>query len=648
MKKYLGIYLLIAFVFIVTTSNAKVSLPHFFSNNMVLQRDKPIKVWGNATAKEQITISFNGTNKTVEAGKHGNWEIELPSMSYGGPFEMVIKGEENTVTFKNILIGDVWLCSGQSNMEFNLNGALSGKEAIQNSTNSNIRLLTVPKTIQTRERDDIEPAEWLECDSSTTAIFSAVGYFFGGKLQEDLDVPIGLIHSSWGGTDIETWTSWEASMNNEEYAPYQGQTFEKAIGYTTEDVVRFNEALGNDPALTKKWFDPATKVKGWKQMQVPKAWDGDLENQDGIIWFRKEIELPADADGSKGTIQLGSIDDEDITWINGTQVGSMGLWIANRNYQINSGILKAGKNTILVRIKDTGSIGGMVSKSDQLFLEVNGTKYPLAGEWDYKPSVLSSDYGLQLNGSSPNSFASLLYNGMIHPLVGFGIKGVIWYQGENNAGQAYHYRKLFPNMINDWRKQWGYDFPFLWVQLASFMALDEQPKDSEWAELREAQNRTLNLTNTGQAVITDIGEAFDIHPKDKKDVGYRLAHIALNVAYGKEVLPSGPVFKSVQKDDNKMILTFSETGEGLSTSDKSKYGYIRGFAIAGADQKFVWAKAYIKNQNEVVVFNDQVKNPVAVRYGWANNPIEINLTNSDGLLASPFRTDEWKGITEGK
>jgi len=627
------------------TAEAKVSLPHFFSDNMVLQRDKTIKIWGKADRKESVSVSFNGSERNVVAAKDGSWLVELPAMKYGGPFEMIIAGKENTIVLKNILIGDVWICSGQSNMEFNLDGDLTADEAIRNSENSKIRFLTVPKAIQTKEKYDIGEASWLECNPSSSAHFSAVGYFFGKKLQEDLDVPIGLINSSWGGTDIEPWTSWEASMSNEEYESFRGKTLEQAAGFTSENVDRFKAAMNDDPAMAKKWYDPAIKLKGWEKMEVPKAWDGDLGEEDGIIWFRKETELPADAEGVTGNIQLGPIDDEDITWINGTKVGSNALWLANRNYEIKKGILKAGKNTIIVRVKDTGTIGGMFGEPDQLYLEVNGRKYPLAGEWDYKPSVLSSEFGFNSAGTSPNSFASLLYNGMIHPMVGMGIEGVIWYQGENNAGEAYRYRKLFPNLINDWRKQWGYDFPFLWVQLASFMAVDEQPSESEWAELREAQNMTLSLPKTGQAVITDIGEAFDIHPRNKKDVGLRLAHTALNVAYGKDVLASGPVFEKMEKNGNRLTLSFSSIGDSLATQDNSKYGYVKGFAVAGDDKKFYWAQAYISD-GKVIVWNDEVKNPVAVRYGWANNPIEINLINSDGLLASPFRTDQWKGITE--
>lgn len=647
MTKYSKVLSMIYFVFSSLAGYATVTLPHFFSNNMVLQRDRGIKIWGTADKQETISVSFNGVLETAVAGKDGLWALELPPMKYGGPFEMTVIGESNSIVFKNILVGDVWLCSGQSNMEFSLSADLIGKEAVQNSANSNIRLLNVPKAIQTDEVFDIGESSWALCDSTTAANFSAVGYFFGKKLQDELDIPIGLINASWGGTDIEPWTSWEASMNNEVYAKYKGRSVEKILGYSAQDLGHFKEALEHDPAIDKKWYDSDTKVKGWKKMTVPKTWDGEFANQDGIIWFRKTVELPTKTEGQAGVLNLGAIDDADIAWVNGEKVGATAFWFANRNYEIKPDILKSGKNTIIVSVKDNTSAGGINGAPEQVYLEVGGKKYPLAGEWDYKASVLSSDYGFDKWGTGPNAFASLLYNSMIHPLVGYGLKGVIWYQGENNTGEAYRYRKLFPNLIQDWRAQWGYDFPFLWVQLTSFMALDKQPSESEWAELREAQNMTLSLPNTGQAVITDIGEAFDIHPKNKKDVGLRLAHAAINVAYGRDILPSGPVFEKMKKDGSRMVLSFANIGHGLSTQDRSKYKYVKGFAIAGEDRKFIWAQAYISD-NKVIVWSDQIKNPVAVRYGWANNPIEINLVNSDGLLASPFRTDQWPGITAGK
>ncbi len=529
-------------------------------------------------------------------------------------------------------------------MEFGLNNVINAGQEIAASTLPDIRLLNVPKNMQSKEQFDLEPCEWTACNPQTSPLFTAVGYFFGKELQPEIGVPVGLIHTSWGGTDIETWTSWETAVKtNDTYKKYAGKDQEKAMGYSMDNIRLYKEALKKDKGLVQKWYVPAYKTKGWKTMAVPKVWEAELANEDGIVWFRKTIDLPAGVTGKKARINLGAVDDEDLTYVNGVKVGEMNFWMPNRSYEIPAGVLKGGNNVIAVRITDTGGLGGILGKAEEVYLEIDGQRYSLAGDWVYKPSVVTSMY--KVSGISPNSFSSLLYNGMVHPLIGYGIKGVIWYQGENNAGRAYQYRTLFPAMINDWRQQWGYEFPFLWVQLANFMAVEDQPKDSDWAELREAQNMTLSLPKTGQAVITDIGEAFDIHPKNKQEVGKRLAKAALQVAYGQPVLGEGPVYKSMKVEGEKVILTFGNVGDGLTTSDRNRYGYVNGFSIAGADRKFVWAKAYIDG-NKVVVFSEKVPNPVAVRYGWSNNPYDDNLVNSAGLLASPFRTDQWKGITE--
>lgn len=451
---------------------ATISVPHFFSDNMVLQRHKPINIWGTGQKGETVTVELNGESQRAIVGEAGKWKITLPAMSHGGPFNLSIAGKHNTIILTNILIGDVWLCSGQSNMEFPLGGDYTAEESIRNATQANIRLLTVPMNAQ---KEDIKASRWVVCSPVTAARFTAIGYFFGKQLHENLHVPIGLINASVGGTDIEPWISWGASMNHPDYSQYKGKSI--ASVFITENYI-------------------------------------------------------------------------------------------------------------------------------------------------------------------PNGFASLLYNGMIHPLVGYAIKGVIWYQGENNTRNPILYRSLFPNLITDWRIRWQDDFPFLWVQLTSFMAPDDQPQESTWAELREAQNMALRLPKTGQAVVTDIGDATDIHPKNKKEVGLRLAHIAMNVAYGNTNLSCGPVFEKMNKEDNKLVLTFNHIGRVLSTLDKNKYGYVNGFALAGENRQFVWAQAYIRD-NKVVVFSDKVSHPVAVRYGWANNPTEINLINGEGLLASPFRTDNW-------
>jgi sialate O-acetylesterase len=322
-------------------------------------------------------------------------------------------------------------------------------------------------------------------------------------------------------------------------------------------------------------------------------------------------------------------------------VGAVNGYNIDRVYEIDPALLVPGKNTIVVQVTDNGGGGGIYGKPEQLYVQAGTEQVFLAGEWQYKASVLNTSFGLADSG--PNSFPSQLYNAMIAPLIQFPVAGAIWYQGESNAGEAFKYRTLFPGLINNWRNKWGYTFPFFWVQLANYMKADSLPVQSDWAELREAQNMTLQLPQTGQAVIIDVGEAADIHPKNKQDVGYRLALAAEKVMYSKDIVYSGPVYQSMKTDGNKIIIQFTNTGSGLLAKDK--YGYLKGFAIAGSDQHFVWANAWIDG-DKVIVQGNGVQNPVAVRYAWGNNPDDANLYNREGIPASPFRTDSFKGITE--
>lgn len=623
-----------------TSLFATIRLPRFFSDNMVLQRDMPLKIWGWADRNEKISVCFNGHEVTTVVEKSGEWAVELPPMKYGGPFEMIIRGKDNTVTFQNIMLGDVWICSGQSNMEWILENTRGAAQEIAGSTNPNIRLLTIEKTIRSTEMNDISGGSWEICSPQAACSFSAVGYYFGKNLQQELQIPIGLINNAWGGTNIQTWISWENIVKLPNYKKFAGKSIAQ-VDHSFKKSDEYDKALENDEGLKAKWYDPEVKTADWQKTNVPGRWNNELKDELGAVWFRKEIVLP---EGVKtGKINLGTVSNEDITYINGVLLGQCGRWDKIRTYAIPESILKNGKNLIIIRIKNIQGGAGIYGRPENLWLEADGQKYPLAGDWEYKPSVRVSTYGIK--PKQPNSFASLLYNGMLKPLVGYGIKGVIWYQGESNAEEAYKYQTLFPMLIENWRQQWGSEFPFLWVQLANYKAVKEQPSESDWAELREAQNMALQLPKTGQTVITDIGEAGNIHPQNKKDVGYRLMQNALKVAYGKNILGAGPVYENMKKDGNQIILTFGNTGKGLMTADHNKYGYVRGFTIAGADQNFVWAKAYITD-NYVVVFNEKIKDPVAVRYAWADNPEEANLVNSDGLLTSPFRTDKWKGITE--
>lgn len=645
MKKNLITLLTFLFCFTVSALHAEVKLPHIFSDNMVFQRDKPIKVWGWADKNETVEVKFLDQVKKVKADKNGNWVLQLAPVTYGGPYTMQVKGKSNDITFNNILVGEVWLCSGQSNMEWQVKSSMNAKDELSAADYPQIRAFNVVRELSIKPKSDLN-GSWAVCSPETVGDFSAVAYFFARKLYQELNIPIGIINSSWGGTDIETWTSPESFSNladiyKERYKDLNITDFDKFSKNAEEGKKAFNQAMQNDPGIAESWFSPSLNTSSWGKIEVPKLWAGELASVDGILWFRYSVTLPDNANGRAGTIQLGPIDDNDITWINGVKIGETSGYNINRSYKIPENTLKAGENIITVKVTDKSGGGGLYGKAEELTLAVEGKSYSLAGNWLYKVAVSNKDFNYV--DFSPNMYSSLLYNAMINPITQYAIKGAIWYQGENNAAQAYNYRTLFPNMITDWRTKWGYEFPFYWVQLANYMGKYDTPKESNWAELREAQSMTLSLPKTGEAVITDIGEATDIHPRNKQDVGLRLALNALNKDYGKtDIIYSGPTFKSMDIVGNKAIISYNNIGKGLKST--SRYGYVEGFAIAGADNKFVWGKAYIEG-DKVVVYSENVPNPVSVRYSWSNNP-DVNLFNSEGLPAAPFRTDSLKGITQ--
>lgn len=623
---------------------AEVTLPKIFSSNMVVQRDRAIKVWGWATKGESVTVTFNGKKAKAKADANGNWSVTLPAMTHGGPYVFTVTGKSNTVTLDNVLIGDVWLGSGQSNMEWVIKSSNNPDKEIAEGNYPKIRLFTVTKGISYVPFKDLKGAQWQECTSQTVGDFSAVAYFFGRKLQKELDIPIGLINSSWGGTNIQTWISWDVMSQKSQYKNTNVKDLEAKSALQQEAQKKYQEALKNEKGDAEKWFDPSTPTDAWKKIEQPKMWEASvIGNVDGVIWFRKEFDIPASMTGKPATISLGAIDDNDQTYVNGVLVGQTSQYNKARLYTIDASLLKPGKNIVVIKQVDTGGGGGMSSSAEHLFVEADGKKISLAGEWLYRSSVNTAEFGMVDIG--PNSFPSQLYNSMIAPFTSYAIKGVIWYQGESNTWQAQQYRTLFADLIKDWRSKWGYEFPFYWVQLANFMKPASTPVDSDWAELRESQSMTLALPQTGQAVIIDIGEADDIHPRNKQDVGLRLALAALKTTYGKDVVYSGPTYQSMKVEGEKVVLSFTNIGGGLITNDK--YGYVKGFAIAGSDRKFVWAKAHIEG-NTVVVYSNEVKNPVAVRYAWGHNPDDASLYNKEMLPASPFRTDTWPGITDGK
>ncbi|HEX7585636.1 MAG TPA: sialate O-acetylesterase [Prolixibacteraceae bacterium] len=629
----------------INTSLANVKPAKIFSSNMVLQKGIENTIWGWADKNEKVSISLNGKTVKAKPGKDGKWTAKLPVMDYGGPYTLTIKGK-NTIEMTNVMIGEVWICSGQSNMEFPVSGTKNAAEEIENANYPNIRFFTVPKKVSKLPVADIETGEWSVCTPKTVPGFSAVGYFFGRKINKDLNVTVGLIHTSWGGTDAETWISSETIKNDPDLsgrwndlqkadlANYEASIKEKVKTLLGEFPTKDN---GVQQGFTQSGFDDSA----WKTIKAPTLWEEQgYVGIDGIGWYRKSFVLNKEQASSELLLSLAKIDDNDISWVNGVEVGKTMEYNADRKYKVPASALKEGNNVIAIRVTDTGGGGGIYGNAEDLFALAGKTKISLAGDWKIKFTEISTNIAI-----GPNEYPTLLFNGMINPVVPYGIKGVIWYQGENNASRAKQYRRIFPSLITDWRNKWQLgNFPFIWVQLANFMAPVDQPAESSWAELREAQAMTLKLPNTGMASAIDIGDATNIHPTNKQEVGKRLALNALKITYGKDVVYTGPTYESMKVDGKNVIVKFSSTGSGLKVNNK--YGYINGFAIAGADKKFHWAKAVVISDNSVVLHSEEVPLPVAVRYGWADNPDDLNLYNKEGLPANPFRTDDWPGITK--
>jgi sialate O-acetylesterase len=634
---------------IAASVSAQVKLPPLFSSNMVLQQGIEIPVWGQASPGEKVTVTLDKSTVSTKTWKDGKWLVKLPVLNYGGPFTLKVKGK-NLLTFENVMIGEVWVCSGQSNMEFQLMNAKNAEAEIVASSHPNIRLFTVKRRISQTPQDNLEEGEWVECSPATSPRFSAVAYFFGRSVAEKLKVPVGLINSSWGGTVAETWTSNEMISQNPDFEKQMAhlkkidlndyaKSIEKEVKERVGEFSTVDQGMqGEIPVWAASDFNDSQ----WKSMPLPGYIEQNgLEGVDGIIWFRKEFEIKPGEETIPATLYLAKINDSDHTYLNGILIGSTDQMAdKSRVYTVPAGILKPGKNILTVQVEDVGGVCGIYGDTASLKVQIEKTAIPLYGNWKYKIGLVKFNFAL-----SPNSYPTLLYNGMINPLVPFGIRGAIWYQGEGNASRAKQYQRVFPDLIKDWRNHWNQgDFPFLFVQLANFMKADTVPVESAWAELREAQSKTLSLPNTGMAVTADVGEALDIHPKDKQTVGNRLALAAFKVAYKQDLIYTGPVYKSMDKKGNTVILTFDQVGTGIKAKDK--YGYLKGFTIAGEDRKFHYAIAVITGKNTIEISCPEVPRPEAVRYGWANNPDDSNLYNSADLPASPFRTDQWKGITE--
>jgi sialate O-acetylesterase len=611
-----------------------------FTDHMVLQRGVPAPVWGWTRPGSVVTVSVAGKSASATADASGRWLARVGPLGAGGPHTLTIDGPFHA-EIHDVLVGDVWLCSGQSNMGFQVWSANDAKNEIARSADPELRLFTVPNNASTTP-ELLVHGNWQLSGPESVRWFSAVGYFFGRELRSKLHVPIGLIHSSWGGTIAEAWTSEEALAALPEFQERladfrrQAELFASGNGQVFAEWDAWWQKY--DEGTARSWQNTDVTDADWSTMPVPKFWEeAGLRDFDGVVWFRTTFDVaPSDA-GKPARLTLGPIDDEDTTWIDGRLVGHTEGWTEPRIYDVPAGVLGAGKNVIAVRVLDTGGGGGFHGTAQDLELRVTGgATIPLGGSWRYHSTAAAEalQHRPAASAKDPNR-VTVLYNAMIAPLVPFGIKGAIWYQGEANAGRAAEYRRLLPALIGDWRRRFGVgDFPFGIVQLANWLEPQKAPSEGGWAEIRESQLlASQSVPDTGLAVAIDVGEAKNIHPKDKQTVSHRLALWALGTTYGQAVEVSGPVYRSLEVKGSVAYLTFDHRGGGLV----GKKGPLRGFAVAGADGQFQWASARIEG-DRVAISSPKVPVPVAVRYDWASNP-NGNLYNNDGLPAPPFRTD---------
>jgi sialate O-acetylesterase len=637
---------LILFLFLIPViSYSQVRLPKLISDGMVLQRETNVKIWGWASADEKIVIQFIGSTYHTSANSNGEWEVMLPELKAGGPYVMQINAS-NSTTINDILVGDVWVCSGQSNMQFSMRGLVTiYPDDIKNSENQFIRQFMVSQGFSLKAKGtDFRSGKWQYANPNSVLNFTAAGYYFAKKLYEIYKVPIGLINASVGGSSAEAWISEESIKTFPKY--FEDVQKFKAAGYIekinkmdNERVRNWNRQLRqNDEGYInpqKSWYDPELDTGDWETMHVPGYWaDTKAGPVNGVVWFRRKINIPASVVGTHAILKLGRIADADSVFINGRFVGSTGSQYSERTYKIPADLLKEGENTIVVRVINYIRHGGFVPGKQYNILANNDT-VNLEGEWKYRVGAAVEPLEDRLfTGKIPTG----LFNSMIAPMLNYSIKGVLWYQGESNTSRAFEHYDLFKLLIKDWRYNWHQgNFPFLYVQLPNFVEVNVETTKYDWAYFRESQLKALSIPHTGMAVSIDIGESNDIHPVNKKDLGYRLALVAQKTAYGeKGIVYSGPIYESMKISNNKVILAFKNAGKGLTSKNNEE---LKCFEICGVDNEYFPAKAKIV-KDKIIVWNDDVINPVAVRFAWANNPLKPNLYNKEGLPASPFRTSE--------
>jgi sialate O-acetylesterase len=619
---------------------------------MVLQRDTKVIIWGWASPGEKVQVKFNKKTISTVTDSEGNWKVSLPPMKAGGPYAMEVKGN-NTIVINDILFGDVWFCSGQSNMVLNMERVKEKyPDDIAAANFPEIRNFFIPTASDVISvHKDLPGGKWISASPENVLGFGAATFFFARSIYREYKVPIGIINSSVGGTPIEAWTSEEGLKEFPQLISRIEKLKDTAYLNPILRSARRRPETSQGPTVNSRsmdkgisdpipWYNTTYVPEGWHKFWLPGYWeDQGIKGLHGIVWFRKEINVPVSMTDKPAKLFLGRIVDADNVYVNGVLSGSVTYQYPPRRYNLPAG-LKPGKNIIVIRVTNNAGKGGFVPDKPY-WLVAGNDSIDLRGEWYYKVGQAFRPVNNEPGTASPvismQNEPTGLYNIMVAPLISYRIKGILWYQGETNTNKPQEYQKLLPALINDWRIKWQEGpIPFLFVQLPNFMEVQYLPSESQWAELRFGQLKSLSVLNTAMAVTIDVGEWNDIHPLEKKVVGERLALAARKLAYGNEkIVYSGPVYRSSVQDGERIIIEFDHIGSGLVVKGG---GYLNQFAVAGADRKFVWADAIIED-NHVIIRSDEIKSPVFVRYAWADNPEGANLYNIEGLPASPFEVN---------
>ena len=658
-----SVFLVLAFLAVAVPSRAKVKLPALFSDNMVLQRNAAPEFRGEAAPGKVVTLtaSWSPTPYRTTASETGEWRMKIPTPEAGGPYTITISDGKKPLTLHNVLIGEVWFCGGQSNMEFSIGQGVTGMdEALSEASQfDKIRLLHIDTGMSPRPSETVHTVGgkgWESCSAESIRDFSAAGYYFGKELWLNLGIPVGLVEGCWGGTEIEGWISGRSLSQVPQYRETVARLSTFPDDYQEREKIYSRELDGWIAAADRaeKDFYAGKGLRSWTAAEFDdSAWrdvtfPGFVQDQmpletvcNGVYYCRKSLTVPDSWEGKDLTLYLSSIDDRDITFFNGTEVGRGDYYLDKRVYTVPGSLVRKGLAVVATRILDNAgkcSIGG--ENDHAVYVEgPDGTRIDLSGTWkfiipEWQASLPRVPYRTFIGPNIP----TYLYNAMIHPVTGFPVRGVIWYQGEANLGYSSLYGDLLALLVQDWRKAWGLPLDFYICNLHNYIEVYSEPSRSRYAEMREVQSRVArHLEQCGEAVLLDVGDPYDTHPKNKAAVGHRLALQALHKSYGRNVICDGPRYDGYEIVGRTVRLSFTEVAGGLATSDG---GVLRGFTLAGPDRVFHKAQARIEGDC-IVVECPEVDCPLAVRYAWEDNP-DCNLVNSAGLPSTSFRTDTWE------